>query len=59
MKFHDKCLNWDKLKIKKHPKSIRKIYMVSLAAFSAASCVYGRTVPLGAALSLTARLLIS
>lgn len=42
--------------MKEQPKSIRRIYMVSSAAFSAASCVYGWTAPLGAALGLAASL---
>ncbi len=38
------------------PRAIRIIYMVSSALFSAASCVYGWTAPLGAALGLAANL---
>ncbi|MBD5544594.1 MAG: hypothetical protein HDR01_10250 [Lachnospiraceae bacterium] len=39
-----------------HPKEIRRIYMVSSAVFSAASCVYGWAAPLGAALGLAVNL---
>lgn len=38
------------------PKMIRRIYMISSAVFSAASCVYGWAAPLGAALGLAVNL---
>ncbi|MBD5145459.1 MAG: hypothetical protein HDT21_06045 [Ruminococcus sp.] len=40
----------------KQPKEIRRIYMVSSAAFSTASCVYGWAAPLGAMLGLVVNL---
>ena len=39
-----------------HPKEFRRIYMVSSAVFSAASCIYGWAAPLGAALGLAVNL---
>ncbi|MBD5453749.1 MAG: hypothetical protein HDR30_05460 [Lachnospiraceae bacterium] len=39
-----------------HTKEIRRVYMVSSAVFSAASCVYGWAAPLGAALGLAVNL---
>ena len=38
--------------MKKQPKNIRRICMVSSAAFSAASGIYGWAAPIGAALGL-------
>ncbi|MDE5802329.1 MAG: hypothetical protein K2I22_05355 [Lachnospiraceae bacterium] len=43
-------------KQKEQPKEIRRICMVSSAVFSAASCIYGWTAPIGAALGLAASL---
>lgn len=41
---------------KEQPKVIRRICMVSSAVFSATSCIYGWTAPIGAALGLAASL---
>lgn len=39
-----------------HPKKLRKIYMVSSAVFSAATCAYGWMAPFGAVLGLAVNL---